>query len=162
MTNHFLYKNLSLSVSLQGSHGNKILSISRLGTLNTRGRVRQLASSNAYWKSEQDPGDGQVPRPNDAPTGNNREPWNSRYLDYGTYMRINNINLSYLLPGSISQTLRLNSLRFYVSANNPFLFTKNQSFNPDVSNSDNPLTPGIDNNNYPLAKSLILGLNVSF
>lgn len=162
MTNHFSYKNVSLSVSLQGSQGNKILSVSRLGTLNTRGRVRQLASSNAYWKSEQDPGDGQVPRPNDAPTGNNREPWNSRYLDYGTYMRINNINLSYLLPGSLSQRLRLASLRFYVSANNPFLFTKNESFNPDVSNSDNPLTPGIDNNNYPLAKSLILGLNVSF
>ncbi|MCW3111820.1 MAG: SusC/RagA family TonB-linked outer membrane protein [Segetibacter sp.] len=162
MTNHFSYKNLSLSISLQGSEGNKVLSISRLGTLNTRGRVRQLASSNAYWKSEQNPGDGQVPRPNDAPTGNNREPWNSRYLDYGTYMRINNINLSYLLPANVSQKLRLNSLRFYVSVNNPFLFTKNESFNPDVSNSDNPLTPGIDNNNYPLAKSLVLGLNVSF
>lgn len=162
MTNHFSYKSLSLSVSLQGSQGNKVLSISRLGTLNTRGRVRQLASSNAYWKSEQDPGDGQVPRPNDAPTGNNREPWNSRYLDYGTYLRINNINLSYLLPASVTQRLKLNSLRVYVSINNPFIFTKNESFNPDVSNSDNPLTPGIDNNNYPLAKSLILGLNVSF
>lgn len=162
MTNHFTYKNFSLSVSLQGSQGNKVLSVSRLGTLNTRGRVRQLASSNAYWKSEQDPGDGYVPRPNDAPTGNNREPWNSRYLDYGTYLRINNINLSYVLPGNVSQKLKLNSLRVYVSVNNPFLITKNESFNPDVSNSDNPLTPGIDNNNYPLAKSLILGLNVSF
>ncbi|MBE7170284.1 MAG: TonB-dependent receptor [Williamsia sp.] len=162
MTNRFSYKNISLSVSLQGSQGNKVLSISRLGTLNTRGRVRQLASSNAYWKSELDPGDGQVPRPNDAPTGNNREPWNSRYLDYGTYLRINNINLSYVLPETISQRMKLSSLRVYISATNPFLFTKNESFNPDVSNSDNPLTPGIDNNNYPLAKSLILGLNVSF
>ncbi len=162
MTNNFSYKNLSLSVSLQGSQGNKVLSISRLGTLNTRGRVRQLASSNAYWKSEQEPGDGQVPRPNDAPTGNNREPWNSRYLDYGTYMRINNINLSYQLPADISQKLRLNAIRFYTSANNPFLFTKNESFNPDVSNSENPLTPGIDNNNYPLAKSIVMGLNISF
>ena len=162
MTNHFSYKSLSLSVSLQGSQGNKVLSISRLGTLNTRGRVRQLASSNSYWKSKQDPGDGQVPRPNDAPTGNNREPWNSRYLDYGTYLRVNNINLSYVLPATVTQRLRLNSLRVYVSVNNPFIFTENESFNPDVSNSDNPLTPGIDNNNYPLAKSLIVGLNISF
>jgi TonB-linked SusC/RagA family outer membrane protein len=162
MTNHFSYKSLTLTVSLQGSQGNKVLSVSRLGTLNTRGRVRQLASSNRYWKSEQDPGDGQVPRPNDAPTGNNREPWNSRYLDYGTYLRINNINLSYLLPPTVAQKLSLNSIRFYVSANNPFLFTKNESFNPDVSNTENPLTPGIDNNNYPLTKSLVLGLNLSF
>lgn len=162
MTNHFSYKNVSLSVSLQGSQGNKVLSISRLGTLNTRGRVKQLASSNSYWKSEQDPGDGQVPRPNDAPTGGNRDPWNSRYLDYGTYLRINNINLSYLLPADYSQKLKLNSIRIYVSATNPFLFTKNESFNPDVSNSDNPLTPGIDNNNYPLTKSIVLGINVAF
>ena len=162
MTNHVSYKHLMLSVSLQGSKGNKVLSVSRLGTLNTRGRVRQLASSNSYWKSEQEPGDGQVPRPNDAPTGNNREPWNSRYLDYGTYLRINNINLSYMLPASYVQRLSLNSARIYISASNPFLFTKNESFNPDVSNSDNPLTPGIDQNNYPLAKSLVIGLNLSF
>ena len=162
MTNHLSYKQLALSVSLQGSQGNKVLSVSRLGTLNTRGRVRQLASSNSYWKSEQDPGDGQVPRPNDAPTGNNREPWNSRYLDYGTYLRVNNINLSYVLPSPYIQHLHLNSARLYISASNPFLFTKNESFNPDVSNSDNPLTPGIDQNNYPLAKSLVIGLNLSF
>lgn len=162
ITNHFSYHNIGLSISLQGSQGNKILSVSRLGTLNTRGRVKQLASSNSYWKSEQDPGDGQVPRPNDAPTGNNREPWNSRYLDNGTYLRINNINLSYLLPANISQKIKLSSLRFYISATNPFLFTKNESFNPDVSNSDNPLTPGVDNNNYPLTKSLVIGLNASF
>lgn len=162
MTNQFSYKNINLSISLQGSQGNKVLSVARLGTLNTRGRVRQLASSNAYWKSEQDPGDGQVPRPNDAPTGNNREPWNSRYLDEGTYLRINNISLSYMIPQSIAQRLSLGSLRVYVSATNPFLFTKNEAFNPDVSNSDSPLTPGVDQNNYPLTKSIVFGLNLGF
>ena len=162
MTNRVSYKNVSLSVGLQGSQGNDILSVAKLGTLNTRGRVRQLAASNAYWKSEQDPGNGQVPRPNDAPTGNNRDPWNSRYLDNGSYLRINNITLSYVLPAAISRKLTVNSFRVYASATNPFLFTKNEAFNPDVSNSDNPLTPGVDMNNYPLTKSIVLGLNVGF
>ena len=162
MTNRLSYKNISLNVGLQGSYGNKILSVARLGTLNTRGRVRQLASSNAYWKSEENPGDGQVPRPNDAPTGNNRDPWNSRYLDEGTYLRINNITLSYLLPSSLARKATIGSLRLYATAANPFLFTKNESFNPDVSNSDNPLTPGVDQNNYPLTKSLVVGVNLAF
>lgn len=162
MTNRVSYKNIALSVSLQGSQGNDILSVAKLGTLNTRGRVRQLAASNAYWKSEQDPGNGQVPRPNDAPTGNNRDPWNSRYLDNGSYLRINNVNLSYVLPAAISRKLTLGSLRVYASATNPFLFTKNEAFNPDVSNSNDPLTPGVDMNNYPLTKSVIIGLNVGF
>jgi len=160
MTNQFSYKNISLSVGLQGSHGNQILSVARLGTLNTRGRVRQLASSNAYWKSENDPGDGQVPRPNDAPTGNNREPWNSRYLDKGTYLRINNITLGYTIPAKFFEKFSLSSLRIYASATNPFIFTKNEAFNPDVSNTDDPLTPGVDQNNYPLTKSIVFGLNI--
>lgn len=162
MTNRLSYKNIGLTIGLQGTYGNKVLSIARLGTLNTRGRVRQLASSNAYWKSEQNPGDGQVPRPNDAPTGNNRDPWNSRYLDEGTYLRINTISLTYQVPSALLQKLSLGSLRLYATATNPFLFTKNEAFNPDVSNSDNPLTPGIDQNNYPLTKSIIFGINLGF
>ena len=62
----------------------------------------------------------------------------------------------------MSQLLRLQAARVYVNATNPFLFTKNLGFNPDVSHSGNALTPGIDNNNYPLAKSLMVGLTLSF
>jgi hypothetical protein len=77
-------------------------------------------------------------------------------------MRINNITLSYLLPQSISRKMYLNSLRFYINATNPFIFTKNTGFNPDVSNGNNALTPGIDLNDYPLPKSILFGLNISF
>ncbi|MEJ7828905.1 MAG: SusC/RagA family TonB-linked outer membrane protein, partial [Segetibacter sp.] len=162
MTNHFAYKNLSLSVSLQGSHGNQILSVSRRSTFATRSRFRNAASQNNYWKSEKDPGDGNTPRPNDAPTGNVRGEYSQRWLDDGTYMRINNINVSYLLPESISKKMSLSSFRVYINATNPFIFTKNAGFNPDVSNSNNALTPGLDLNDYPLPKSILLGLNVSF
>jgi hypothetical protein len=56
----------------------------------------------------------------------------------------------------------LNSLRVYINATNPFIFTKNSGFNPDVSNGNNALTPGQDLNDYPLPKSILLGLNISF
>jgi len=162
MTNNFGYNNLNLSVSLQGSHGNQILSVTRRSTFATRSRFRNAASQVNYWKSEKDPGDGNTPRPNDAPTGNVRGEYSQRWLDDGTYMRINNITLSYLLPESISRKMLLNSLRVYINATNPFIFTKNSGFNPDVSNGNNALTPGQDLNDYPLPKSLILGLNISF
>jgi hypothetical protein len=35
-------------------------------------------------------------------------------------------------------------------------------FNPDISRSNNALTPGNANYDYPLPKSIILGLNLSF
>ncbi|MEJ7738342.1 MAG: TonB-dependent receptor [Chitinophagaceae bacterium] len=163
MNNRFSYKNFSLSVSMQGVHGNRILSVSRRGTFSTRGRfaISSLIGEN-YWKSEQDPGDGFSPRPNDAPTGNIRGEFSQRWLDYGAYMRINNISLGYGIPGHITKRLNIQALRIYLTANNPFIFTKNAGFNPDVSNGNNALIPGNDLNDYPLPKSLLIGVNLSF
>jgi hypothetical protein len=162
MTNRFEYKSFSLNVTLQGSKGSMIYNLSRGGGNSTRARVRGYAFSNDYWKSESDPGDGFTPRPNDTPTGGVRLP-SELFLDTGTYLRINNITLGYLVPTAIVERMRLSSLRLYVSMNNPFLFTKNTAFNPDVNmNASNPLSPGNESSDYPLPKSFLMGLNLSF
>lgn len=161
MTNRVAYKNLSLSIALQGSYGNQITSTANDIRLSTRSRSRTLSTQNNYWRSEQEPGDGKTPRPNDAPTGGVRLV-SQRYLDSGSYLRVSNITLGYLLPESIVNTINLSSLRVYASATNPFIFTKNTSFNPDVSNTSSALTPGIDYNNYPLPSTFMVGINVRF
>jgi hypothetical protein len=163
MTNNFSYKNISLTVSIQGSKGAQVLMTTWPGSnRNTRGRTNNLAIGNNYWKSPEEPGDGITPRPNDAPTGNNRGEFYQTQLASGTYMRINNISLSYIIPSVITKKISLSSVRVYLNSNNPFIFTDYPSFNPDSSTSGNSLTPGLDNNDYPLAKSLTLGLNVTF
>jgi TonB-linked SusC/RagA family outer membrane protein len=161
MTNRFSYKNFTLSIALQGVYGNEIGSLARTVGLRSEFRVNQLALANNFWISEEEPGDGNTPRPNDEPTGGIRE-WSTRHLDNGSYLRINNISLNYQIPGSICQKLSINSLRVYIVANNPFIFTDYEGFNPDVNRSSNSLYPGEDNNNYPLAKSLSLGFNIGF
>jgi TonB-linked SusC/RagA family outer membrane protein len=160
MTNNFGYKNISLSISVQGSQGNQVYS-NNDNYLYTRARYKQLSSVKNYWKSETEPGDGESPRPNNAPTGGLREK-STRFLDDGSFFRINNINLSYSFADQIARKLSISSLRAYVTATYPLLVTKYKFFNPEVSNSGNPLTPGVEDYNYPLAKSLIVGLNVSF
>ena len=161
MTNRFSYKNFRLSISLQGVNGNMIASQARIISLRGEFRAHQLALNNNFWISEEEPGDGNTPRPNDEPTGGIRE-FSTRHLEDGSYLRINNISLSYTAPVSFCQRLKLNSLRVYVNATNPFLFSKTENFNPDVNNLTNALSPGEDNNNYPLPKCLSLGLNFVF
>ena len=117
---------------------------------------------NNYWKSETDAGDGWAPRPNDTPTGNWRGEYSTLWLDVASYLRINNISLGYLLPETWTDKIKINSARLYVSATNPFLFTDYVGFNPDISRSNNPLTPGVANYDYPLQKSLVFGLILSF
>ena len=167
MTNRMSYKNFSLSFSLQGSYGNDVLVRANVIRTLTRSRSRTLTTQEHYWKSESDPGDGKTPRPNNQPTGGIRLQ-STRYLESGTYLRISNISLSYLVPKNISHKMTLNSLRIYATATNPFIFTKYTSFNPETSNStstgssNSSLQPGVDLNNYPTAKSLMLGINVEF
>lgn len=161
ITNRLVYKNFNLSFNLAGSYGAQIYSNAMVIYRLNRSRSRTLTTERNYWKSETDPGDGKTPRPDDVPRGGLRLA-SSRYLDNGSYLRINNITLGYVLPERISKTLSISSVRVYASATNPYTFTKNLSFNPDVSNSGNSLNPGIDANNYPLPRSLVLGLNVAF
>ncbi len=162
MTNSFSYKNLSLSVSLQGVQGNSVLALSREQLANDRARFRQYAFMNNYWKSEAEPGDGYSVRPNDVPTGNFRGTYSQRWLDDGSYLRINNIVLGYALPEGIAKKAHLSSVRLSVTANNPFLFTKFIGFNPDVSRTDSPLTPGNERYDYPTSKSFLFGINIGF
>jgi len=160
MTNTFSYKNLSLVVTLQGSYGNEVFMVNDY-LYYTRARYKQLAVNRNYWKSEEEPGDGWNPRPNNSPTGGNRERSN-RHIDTGTYLKVNNINLGYTFNEQMARKLYLSSLRVYLNANNPFMFTKFRLYNPEVSNSSNPLEPGIFNSNYPVAKSLSVGLSATF
>ncbi|HTI94804.1 MAG TPA: TonB-dependent receptor [Puia sp.] len=163
MTNNLSYQHFSLSFTIQGTHGNQVLNMAAIGQENTRGnRVAQLASQINYWKSESQVGDGKTPRPNNAVTGNNRAV-SQRYLDGGSFMRVNNISLSYLLPDRSIAKIGLKSARIFVNATNAITITKNTvSFNPDVSNSGSPLTPGVDFNDYPLPKTFVAGVNIGF
>ncbi len=162
MTNNFSYKNFTLSVSLQGVQGNDVLALSREQSANDRARFRQYAFMNNYWKSEADPGNGYSVRPNDVPTGNFRGTYSQRWLDDGSYLRINNIAFGYSLPETIAKKLTFSAIRLSFTANNPFLFTKYIGFNPDVSRTDSPLTPGNERYDYPTAKSIIFGINLGF
>lgn len=162
MTNNVTYGNISMSVSLQGTKGNKVLALERGQSSNNRARFRQLSIMNDFWKSEAEPGNGWAPRPNDTPTGNWRGEYSTLWLDDASYLRINNITLGYLFPAGVLEKIRINSARIYASASNPFLSTNYIGFNPDISRSNNPLTPGVSNYDYPMQKSIVLGLNLTF
>jgi hypothetical protein len=132
-----------------------------VGNLRSSWQRKLLAEYNNFWISEEEPGDGETPRAHDEPTGGIREQ-SSYFLENGTYLRVNNITLGYTLPAAFAEKIRLTSARIYLNATNPFLVSTTSGYNPDVTRPGNPLRPGEDNNQYPLAKSLRVGLNLGF
>ena len=83
------------------------------------------------------------------------------YVEDGSFLRIQNIQLGYTVPSDLIQKTGIKSLRIYTSVNNPFTFTKYKGFDPAASISD-AIGRGIDQGFYPVATTYMVGLNVKF
>lgn len=161
ITNSFSFKNIDLSISIQGTQGGQILNLSRRFFDNLEGGGNNLSIALDRWRSPENPGNGIVPRANGRTTGNNNAV-SSRWVEDGSYLRIQNISLGYKLPKSIINRLKLQQVRIYASAQNLYTSTDYTNFNPEVSNYEGALTGGVDYGSYPLAKTVTFGINIGF
>jgi TonB-linked SusC/RagA family outer membrane protein len=84
------------------------------------------------------------------------------YVEDGSYLRLSTITLGYTIPKSIMQKVRLTRARLYCTLNNIHTFTKYKGYDPAVSATSSILTQGIDDSAYPVSKSVVFGVNVSF
>lgn len=87
-----------------------------------------------------------------------------QYVENGSYLRFQNITLGYNVSSDfLSLTKYISGLRLYASLQNFFTITDYSGDNPEVSKygQDN-LGAGYDAFSYPLAKSVLFGLNLKF
>ena len=84
-------------------------------------------------------------------------------VENGSYLRVRNITLGYRLGENLLRKLSIQSARFYVTAQNPFLITKYTGYNPEANiMGGDPTTPGVDQGTYPTARTIIVGINFGF
>jgi TonB-linked SusC/RagA family outer membrane protein len=163
-TSQLAYKNFDFSFTIEGKQNFEILHLSQryLGSLQTFSNYRADVFENAYISPE-NPGNGQVYRPNASPTNNN-DAISSYHIEDGSYVRIQNVTLGYSFGDEVLQKLgNLKKLRLYATATNLATFSDYPGFNPDVNQRPaSALTQGEDYGTYPLSRNLILGINLSF
>ena len=97
-----------------------------------------------------------TPRVTTAANPNTR--FSDFYVEDGSFVRVQNIQLGYSLD---NQFLDIESFRLYISANNPFTFTKYKGFDPTTS-SGAPIGGGFDQGFYPNPRTFSLGVNIKF
>ena len=86
---------------------------------------------------------------------------NSYYVEDGSYFRMQNLSVGYNLPSNVLSRVGLSRLRVFVSTNNLFTISKYQGLDPSVGgNADTNF--GIDVGNYPITRSVLGGLSLSF
>jgi hypothetical protein len=145
------YRNFDISADLYGVGGNKIYNGKKAQRFG--GENIEYDYLDSFWTPS---------TPNaENPTPYNGIPIASTYfIEDGSYLRINNITVGYTIPKLIKQ---VDKLRVYITAINPFVFTKYTGYSPEVLNDGDPLgTAGIELDAYPTNKTFLVGLNVSF
>ncbi|MCI4668260.1 MAG: TonB-dependent receptor [Bacteroidia bacterium] len=87
----------------------------------------------------------------------------SIYLQDADYLRMRYLQVGYSLPERALKRLGLGNFRMYVTSNNLFTLTKYRGYNPDSSEyrrDTDVLRAGFAQDNYPAAKSYLIGLNL--
>ncbi len=93
----------------------------------------------------------------------------TKYLLNAAYLRLKNIQLGYNLPLPLIQKIKLSNLRVFVSGENLLtwspLYKITKDIDPEsINGSDRVLTDGGsgNGNNYPILKTITLGVNATF
>lgn len=187
-TNTFRYKNLDLSIFLNGSYGNKVMNYNSLtlthmnstwtnqlqSVVSKRARLEPIDPTIVYadgskWFDHIDnvrvknPGT-KIPHTSiNDPNDNDRI--SDRYVEDGSFLRIKNITLGYTFPKALLNKAKIENLRVYVNIQNLYTFTKYTGYDPEVGAStqdSSGLTYGLDNGRYPSPAMYSFGLNITF
>lgn len=154
-SNTFTWRRFELSGLLQGSHGGKILNVNRV---RTEAEPRANLSRDR-WEGRWTPDhpDAKYPRVGENPNTVGPNNFSSNLLEDGSYLRLRTVTLSYGAPGWLF------GARLYVTGTNLVTWTDYSGFDPDVSaQSVGNTNRGIDIGAYPLAKTIIAGLNINY
>lgn len=71
-----------------------------------------------------------------------------------SFLRLKSVEFGYTLPKSVSRAICANTIRFFVSGNNLFYFSKFKLWDPELDTAD-----GLK---YPSMRSVMLGFQVKF
>lgn len=155
------YYNFDISLSFNGSQGNKNFDMTRLYTdLSLFDGAVSDRMLNA-WSPENT--NSNIPAPyRNRPSIEMLS--NSYFVQDASYMKLKlaQIGYNFKMNGMLKEKIK--NLRLYVSATNLFTITKYSGLDPEVTSSPGSLfnAPGVDMGMYPMSRQYLVGLNVTF
>ena len=154
ISNNFRYKNFDLSIFFQWSYGNEVMNI---GRYYSEGDKNRLNITKEYWDNRWT---------TDNPTnkfpsiiGSGKTESSSYYVEDASFIRLKTLNLGYNFDEKLCKKLKVNNIKFFVSADNLLTLSTYSGFDPEVQSRDRLMT-GVDNVSYPRARTFNFGINM--
>lgn len=160
LSTQFTYKDWSLFISFYYSLGGEIYNFGEHNR-NMFKYTGTTPSPDVIYNTWLKQGDiALYPRPYNDEYDNARYA-NSFYVEDGSFIRLQNVRLSYNLPKNWCRKCGVKGINLYAFVNNALTWTKYSGFDPEFSTSD-PLQIGRDNYRYPKKREYGVGMSVNF
>jgi TonB-linked SusC/RagA family outer membrane protein len=155
LNNAFTMGPFNLNVFLQGSWGSKVLNAPAINIRNVNTFSNQTIDALDRWTPTNT--NTTIPRAN---FNRPREVYDVHVED-GSFVRLQNVTLGYQLPeGRIPGA---SSANVYVTGQNLHIWTKYRGYDPEVNSfGGDARARGIDLGSYPRARSVNVGVNLTF
>jgi len=148
---------INLSYVLRAVEGFKVVNLNRQGMETPGSSSNTLRSVLNYWT----PGN-----PTNAMTAIGQGPYSdmtSRWIEDGSFVRLQNITLAWTIPARYSRRVGLDDTRMYLSGQNLYTWTKYSWYDPEASSrGTSDLQIGWDDSSYPGVRTFTIGWNVVF
>ncbi len=150
--------NFTFSIFFQGMYGHDLFNNTK------RSLFDRAAFRNDYWrlKDPSDPSLGGTTNEQPLPGAEGLFIDNT-YLEKGSYLRLKNLSINYSLPVNLVNKIGMKGLSVYLTGHDLFTFTNYSGMNPEANRSGGSSTRmGIDYSTYPIVKTYMIGVNVTF
>ncbi len=167
---NFTYSNVDLSMQLYGEQGKEIWNQTKWWT-DFRGSFNGAKSETALYDSwTENNRDASAPIQETEFFFSTGAVPNSYFVEDGSFLRVQNLQLGYTLPASLLGPAGIQNLRVYAQAENLFTITGYSGLDPDVGATESAENAGgagstnfgIDGGTYPTPRTFTVGINLSF
>jgi hypothetical protein len=154
---YMTYGAFDMNIFFQGITGSQLF---YMGYGQTRG-MQAVQNQETYvlnrWHSEQDPGNGMVPRAVMGDPAQNNRP-STLQVESGNYLKLRQFSVGYSLPASTTSRMGFSRIRFYLSGSNLLTFTKYSGYDPEYPSTN--LDRGFQYLDYPPSRNFSVGIQV--
>jgi TonB-linked SusC/RagA family outer membrane protein len=156
------YKHFTFNLQLIGVFGDKIYDdvrrvLDSYQLTNFRKDVNPWSAGNSHGNDPR----LAIDQPSDPTVSVNNMAQTSRWLENGSYVRVRNLEIGYILPGKALAAAGISTARVYIAGQNLVTLTGYKGLDPDVV-GNGILQRGFDAGNWPPSRVLSAGLQFSF
>jgi TonB-linked SusC/RagA family outer membrane protein len=168
---NFSWRNFDLNLFFNGTYGNELFNTTYyfnhfVQIFQNSGKTDEVLQSWGYNGQNERP-DAYLPQINQNAPAIEVNP-SSHNVEDGSFLRLQQLTLAYNVPQSALQKVGIDRLRVFFQGMNLLTFTNYRGIDPEISTVANPnesgsdLAVGVDIAQYPVVKTVQLGLNLTF